>query len=223
MSPVPLHLRELLHVRELRAAGFRAGAPSRRNGSSGTSSRPTSSRNDEARRILLQRAGLLAPAAVSEGGDRQHRRRAEDERDGRDRARREPALPSRLRLESPLPRGREPRLDRLRENGSNARERGELERETENGPAAARETRARRCRTTPRYASSSWCDALRQAVPVPCDARSTYSPPRAARSLVILDAARAEPALTRPVSLRRPCPSLAPGSRSPRCRSASRA
>ena len=127
----------------------------------------------QARGILLERTGALPAAAVPEHVEREHRGRPENERDRRHRARGEPAPTRRLRRQPPLPRGCEPRRDRHeRELQRVDGERRHLQRERPERPAAAaRGTRARPCRTTPRRAASPWTIVLRREGRVSCGCR----------------------------------------------------
>ena len=100
---VPVDLAELRRPRELVLWRLRGGGALMQERRFGDPEAREVEPEGQARRILLERAGVLPTADVPDHGDRQHRGRPEDERNRRHRPGREPASPRRLRRLPPLP------------------------------------------------------------------------------------------------------------------------
>ena len=125
---MPLDLLELRRVGELPGHGLPGGGAVAQEGGLGKLEATAFEPKGQARRILRELARALAAAAVPKRADRQHRGRAEHERDGRHRARGESALPGRLRRLPARAGGLEPCRSRERESRLE-RERRQLQRE----------------------------------------------------------------------------------------------
>ena len=123
----------------------------------------------QARGIFRHGAGELGSAAMSQRGDRKHRRRPDDERDRGHRASRAPTPSRRPRRQPAPPRGVEPRLGRpeARELWAGRRLPRRPGLAHRSAFAAARETRARWCPATLRRVASSWETSFARRPPCP--------------------------------------------------------